>query len=68
MVRLETYLERTVHVPSRSSGDAAAFGESVARLEGAIARFDDALRRFSSDTKNLREVQLVVALKPSSRD
>jgi hypothetical protein len=68
MIRLETYLERLAPArpPSRGGAGAAvdAFGASVARLEGAVARFESALTHFSASTKDLREVQLVVALKP----
>jgi hypothetical protein len=34
------------------------------RLDAAVARFEGALRGFAASTKDLREVQLVVALKP----
>lgn len=64
MVRLETYLDARLPAPPRAAGDAGTFAESVARLDGAVARFDAALRRFSADTKDLREIELVVALKP----
>jgi hypothetical protein len=71
MVQLETYLERRLPAPapapSTSVGDAAAFHESVARLEGTVARFDAALQRLSADTKDLREIQLVVALKSGGK-
>jgi hypothetical protein len=40
------------------------FGASVARLDGVVARFEGALQRFAASTKDLREVQLVVALRP----
>jgi hypothetical protein len=63
MVRIETYLDARLP-PPRSAGDAGSLAESIARLEGAVARFDAALQRFSTDTKGLREIQLVVALKP----
>ena len=67
MVRIETYLDRRLPVLPRAQGDAAAFSESVARLEGAVARFDAALQRFSADTKDLREIQLVVSVKPGGK-
>jgi hypothetical protein len=68
MIQLETYLDRLLPDPALARRDAAtpfaAFGESVARLEGAVARFESALRHFTANTKDLREVHLVVALKP----
>lgn len=67
MVQIETYLDRVL--PKQGPGSHAAdpvhdFGASVARLDGAVARFETALQRFAASTKDLREVQLVVALKP----
>jgi hypothetical protein len=71
MVRLETYLDRLVaradHRGSQGAGQVQGFAEAVARLEGAVARFEGALLGFAESTKDLREVQLVVALKPSER-
>jgi hypothetical protein len=68
MVQIETYLDRLLPktgVGSHGAADSVAdFGASVARLEGAVVRFETALQRFAANTKNLREVQLVVALKP----
>ena len=68
MVQLETYLDRLLPDAALVRRDAAtpfaAFGESVARLEGAVVRFESALRHFAASTKDLREVHLVVALKP----
>jgi hypothetical protein len=67
MVQIETYLDRLLSARLAARRDAtssvAGFIESVTRLEGAVARFDSALQRFSDSTKDLREVQLVVALK-----
>ncbi len=67
MIQLENHLDRVLAAP-RSPGDGAPsagdFGESVARLESAVARFDAALRGFAESTRDLREVQLVVSLKP----
>jgi len=68
MVRVETYLDRRLLPPVRGNREAAVFSESIARLEGAVARFDAALQRFSADTKDLREVQLVVSLKPGVKE
>lgn len=69
MVQIETYLDRLV--PKRATAPAAEsvsdFGASVARLDGAVARFEAALQHFAASTKDLREVQLVVALKPGDR-
>jgi hypothetical protein len=68
MLQLETYLDRLLSVPAPGRRDVAipvaSFGESVARLAGAVTRFESALHRFAASTKDLREVQLVVALKP----
>jgi hypothetical protein len=70
MVQIETYLDRLLspQIGARRDGasSVAGFVESVARLEGAVARFDSALQRFADSTKDLREVQLVVALKPGA--
>jgi hypothetical protein len=68
MIQVETYVDRlfsTAPRPADTVGAVGAFGESVARLEGAVARFESALQRFSASTKDLREVQLVVALRPN---
>lgn len=67
MIQLETYLDRLLPGASRPASGAAAFSESVARLEGAVARFEGALQHFAASTKDLREIQLVVALKPADR-
>lgn len=68
MIRLETYLDRLLPAASARGGAGGsvvtAFGDSVARLDGAVTRFESALQRFAASTKDLREVQLVVALKP----
>lgn len=68
MVQIETYLDRVLpksNAASRTSADSVNdFGASVARLDGAVARFETALQRFAASTKDLHEVQLVVALKP----
>jgi len=68
MVQIETYLDRLLPKPGAGSQGAGAsvgdFAASVARLDGAVARFEAALQRFAASTKDLREVQLVVALKP----
>ncbi|HEX8795088.1 MAG TPA: hypothetical protein VF765_29275 [Polyangiaceae bacterium] len=68
MIQIETYVDRMLSSgPARhaeAAGAVGAFGDSVARLEGAVARFESALQHFAASTKDLREVQLVVALKP----
>ncbi len=67
MVQVEAYVERLLLKPgSRRDVEESLsdFGASVARLENVVVRFETALRRFSESTKDLREVQLVVALKP----
>jgi hypothetical protein len=70
MVQIETYLDRLLAPRLAASRDGAStvagLVESVARLEGAVARFDSALQRFAESTKDLREVQLVVSLKPGA--
>jgi hypothetical protein len=69
MVQVETFVDRlrpSWKRPARPAGDAesfASFGESVSRLESAVARFEASLRAFAANTKDLREVHLVVALK-----
>lgn len=69
MVQIETYLDRVLP-PAHSGREAGpsrdGFAESVARLEGTVARFESALRTFSARTKDLQEVQLVVSLKPGA--
>jgi hypothetical protein len=71
MIQMETYLdrERETRRPPRGDipGSLAGFGDSVARLEAAVARFDASLRSFAASTKDLREVHLVVGLKPGDR-
>jgi hypothetical protein len=68
MVQIETYLDRLLPAPPAPRGEAATlvegFSASVARLEGTVVRFESALRSLSASTKDLREVQLVVSLKP----
>ncbi len=68
MVQMETYLDGLVAKAGGPRPDPPAsvvdFGASVARLDGVVARFEGALQRFAASTKDLREVQLVVALRP----
>jgi hypothetical protein len=70
MIRIETVLARKL--PRRTSRDGAAsaasdFADAVRRLEGAVVRFESALQSFATKTNDLREVHLVVALKPGER-
>jgi hypothetical protein len=68
MIQIEAYLDRHLagRAPARegAASPAAAFGESVARLESAVARFESALLGFAKSTKDMKEIQLVVAVKP----
>jgi hypothetical protein len=68
MIRVETFVDRLLPArPAAAEGGAgpvAAFGEAVARLETTVARFESALQNFVVSTKGLKEVELVVALKP----
>ena len=68
MVQIEAYLDRVLSIGAGRRADplgaVGAFGDSVARLEAAVARFESALQGFAASTKDLREVQLGVALKP----
>jgi hypothetical protein len=57
MIQIETYLDR---VCAQGTGGAlvpglAGFGDSVARLNGAVARFESALQAFSSTTRDFHE-------------
>ena len=59
MVQIETYLDR-VRVQRSGAGGAleptlAGFGDSVARLDGAVARFESALQTFSTTTRDFHE-------------
>jgi hypothetical protein len=71
MVRVETYLDRLLPKPAPRATDAgralAGFDDSVRRLEGSVTRFEAALQGFAARTNDLREVHLVVALKPGER-
>ena len=67
MVQLETYLDRVapaLAVEARDAASVAGFGDSVARLDETVARFESALRAFAARTKDLEQIELVVALKP----
>jgi hypothetical protein len=68
MIQIEAYLDRhfggRAAAGERAAGSAAAFGESVARLESAVARFENALLGFAKSTRDMKEIQLVVAVKP----
>jgi hypothetical protein len=57
MIQIETYLDR---VCAQGTGGAlvpglAGFGDSVARLDGAVARFESALQAFSTTTRDFHE-------------
>jgi hypothetical protein len=71
MVRIETAVDRWFAVPSTPPVDVGAavagFGDSVRRLEKTVTRIESALQSFAAHTNDLREVQLVVALKPGGR-
>jgi hypothetical protein len=71
MIQIETYLDRLLPPPrdaaapqdaAITAASVARFGESVARLEGVVARFESALSHVADGTKDLRELHLVVAL------
>jgi hypothetical protein len=57
MIQIETYLDRMLG--SAASGapksNLTGFGDSVARLDGAVARFESALQAFSTTTKDFHE-------------
>jgi hypothetical protein len=58
MIQLETYLDKvlprtTAAAPAGSM--APGFGESVARLDGAVARFEAALQAFATTTGDFHE-------------
>jgi hypothetical protein len=67
MLRIETTLAR--RLPRRAAaGDVgpsvASFADAVRRLEGAVTRFDEALGTLSAAARDVRELQLVVSIKP----
>jgi hypothetical protein len=68
MLRIETTLARRLPRPAASSADVgpfvASFADAVHRLEGAVARFDEALGGLTAAARDVRELQLVVSLKP----
>ncbi len=57
MVQIETFLDRALARPAvtGSSSNLAAFGDSVARLEGAVAAFEGALQKFAGTTGDFHE-------------
>jgi hypothetical protein len=71
MVRVETYVDRWCAAPVAPQVDVgnavAGFGDSVRKLERTVARFESALQSFAERTNDLREVHLVLALKPHDR-
>jgi hypothetical protein len=70
MLRVETYVEGLLSRPGGTDGAAipvADFGAAVHRLEAVVARFEASLLRFAASTNDLREMHLVIALKPGDR-
>ncbi len=57
MVQIETYLDRLLPTSGAGAGPAlpGGFGEAVARLDGAVSRFENALQAFASTTRDFRE-------------
>jgi hypothetical protein len=57
MIQIETYLDRVLS--SAASGAPkpalAGFGDSVVRLDGAVARFESALQAFATTTRDFHE-------------
>jgi hypothetical protein len=71
MIEIEGYLDRVLVRPLPPGADAArgdsterlervitGFGDSVARLEGAVAQFDGALQTFAGNTRDFQEFNL----------
>jgi hypothetical protein len=57
MVQIETALDRA-RAERPSAGDAptfAGFGDSIARLDGAVVRFESALQSFATTTRDFHE-------------
>jgi len=63
MVQIETYLDRALAKAPQSTSPALGaglavpgnFGEAVARLDGAVSRFEFALQSFATTTRDFRE-------------
>jgi hypothetical protein len=61
MVQIETYLDRVLPKAAQGSTSPGApapsghFGEAVARLDGAVSRFEFALQAFATTTRDFRE-------------
>ena len=59
MIQIETYLDRLrAQAPGQGGAPEPAlsgFGQSVARLDGAVARFESALQAFASTTRDFHE-------------
>jgi hypothetical protein len=67
MLRIETTLARRLPraaAPGDVGPFVASFADAVRRLEGAVARFDQALDGLTAAARDVRELQLVVSLKP----
>jgi methyl-accepting chemotaxis protein len=65
MAELETYLEHLLlregeaaHGSDRIGAVVAAFGETVGKLEGSVARFEQALETFATNTRDFQEFNL----------
>ncbi len=71
MIQIETFLDRVLALRPSAGGEApldrsvSEFGQSVARLESAVAQFERALNAFGAETKGLREFSVrIVGSKP----
>jgi len=58
MIQIETYLDRVRAQQPGAAGAAEGFGASVARLDGAVVRFESALQTFASTTRDFHEFNL----------
>jgi hypothetical protein len=55
MIQVETYLDRVLGAGGAPKSTLAGFGDSVARLDGVVARFESALQAFSTTTGDFHE-------------
>ena len=55
MVQIETALDRILPQGMGARGDGAGMGNTVARLDGAVARFESALQAFASTTGDFHQ-------------
>jgi hypothetical protein len=68
MLRIETTLARRLQraaTPGDIGPFVASFADAVRRLEGVVARFDEALEGLGRTARDVRDLQLVVSIKPS---